>query len=424
MLIFLYVPLVVLVVFAFNNATIPSLPWSGFTTKWFHDAFANADLTGALKRSAWLALLNGLAATLLGVFAAIAVTGRKLFLRSVWTMLILLPLVVPYIVLAIGMVIVLHQLGYQASLTAVLAGHIVISLPYSVLVIVPRLRTLDEAITEAARDLGADVVRAFTLVTLPLLLPALISSTLIAFTISFDEFAIASFLAPPGSPTYPVFLYSGTRTPQLEPQVIAIGALVVVFSLVLVTGSEVIRRVLERRLATGCSAARAESPGDPGLVRIEPWPLGVGEAHGAVVGAPVPAGVKRRYRHHLAGLRRVDETAAADVDADVAEAREEHQVAGPKRGPAHVPAHLPLGVARMGKPDAELGVHPAGETRAIEAGRGGSSPRVRHAALAQGQLHGPVADRRRVHRLHMAGRPHCLCLRPCGCRQQHDGRDN
>jgi spermidine/putrescine transport system permease protein len=251
MLIFLYVPLVVLVVFAFNNATIPSLPWSGFTTKWFHDAFANADLTGALKRSAWLALLNGLAATLLGVFAAIAVTGRKLFLRSVWTMLILLPLVVPYIVLAIGMVIVLHQLGYQASLTAVLAGHIVISLPYSVLVIVPRLRTLDEAITEAARDLGADVVRAFTLVTLPLLLPALISSTLIAFTISFDEFAIASFLAPPGSPTYPVFLYSGTRTPQLEPQVIAIGALVVVFSLVLVTGSEVIRRVLERRLATG-----------------------------------------------------------------------------------------------------------------------------------------------------------------------------
>jgi spermidine/putrescine transport system permease protein len=250
MVVFLYVPLVVLVIFAFNNAYIPALPFSGFTTKWFHAAFSNTDLTGALKRSAWIALLNGAAASLLGVAAAIAITGRRLFLRSVWTTLLLLPLVVPYIVLAIGMVIVIHQLGYQASLTAVLAGHIVISLPYSILVIVPRLRTLDESIVEAARDLGADNMRAFLLVTLPLIVPALISSALICFTISFDEFAIASFLAPPGSPTYPVFLYSGTRTPALEPQVIALGAIVVTFSIVLVVAGDVSRRMLERRLAT------------------------------------------------------------------------------------------------------------------------------------------------------------------------------
>jgi spermidine/putrescine transport system permease protein len=249
MVVFLYVPLVVLVIFAFNNAYIPALPFSGFTTKWFHAAFSNTDLTGALKRSAWLALLNGVAASLLGVAAALAITGRRLFLRSVWTTLLLLPLVVPYIVLAIGMVIVIHQLGYQASLTAVLAGHIVISLPYSILVIVPRLRTLDESIVEAARDLGADNLRAFLLVTLPLIVPALISSVLICFTISFDEFAIASFLAPPDSPTYPVFLYSGTRTPALEPQVIALGAIVVTFSIVLVVGADVSRRMLERRLA-------------------------------------------------------------------------------------------------------------------------------------------------------------------------------
>ena len=250
MVIFLYVPLVVLVVFAFNDAYIPSLPFSGFTTKWFSAAFDNIDLTGALKRSAWLALVNGLAATFLGVFAALALTGRKLYLRSVWTTLLLLPLVVPYIVLAIGMVIVLHQLGYQASLTAVLAGHVVISLPYAILVIVPRLRTLDDSIVEAARDLGADQARAFTHVTLPLLTPALVASVLICFTISFDEFAIASFLAPPATPTYPVFLYSGTRTPALQPQVIALGAIVIVFSLLLVGVAELLRRVLERRLAT------------------------------------------------------------------------------------------------------------------------------------------------------------------------------
>jgi spermidine/putrescine transport system permease protein len=250
MVVFLYVPLVVLVVFAFNDALIPALPLSGFTTKWFHAAFQNTDLTGALKRSAWLALLNGVAASLLGLFAALAVTGRRLFLRSVWTTLLLLPLVVPYIVLAIGMLIVLHELGYQASLAAVLAGHIVISIPYSLLVIVPRLRTLDAAIVEAARDLGADTLRAFILVTLPLIVPALISSALICFTISFDEFAIASFLAPPNSPTYPVFLYSGTRTPALQPQVIALGAIVVTFSILLVVVADVSRRMLERRLAS------------------------------------------------------------------------------------------------------------------------------------------------------------------------------
>jgi spermidine/putrescine transport system permease protein len=105
-------------------------------------------------------------------------------------------------------------------------------------------------IVEAARDLGADTLRAFGLITLPLLVPALLSSLLITFTISFDEFAIASFLAPAGSPTYPVFLYSGTRTPQLLPQVVAIGAVVVAFSIVIVVTAEVGRRFLERRLAT------------------------------------------------------------------------------------------------------------------------------------------------------------------------------
>jgi spermidine/putrescine transport system permease protein len=146
------------------------------------------------------------------------------------------------------MVVLLHQLGIATSLLAVLAGHVVISLPYSVLVILPRLRTLDASITEAACDLGAPELRAFWFVTLPLLAPALFSSFLIAFTISFDEFAIASFLAPPGSPTYPVVLYSSSRTPALLPEVIAIGSIVIVLSLALVVLAEVARRWAERRI--------------------------------------------------------------------------------------------------------------------------------------------------------------------------------
>ena len=113
--------------------------------------------------------------------------------------------------------------------------------------ILPRLRTLDPSISEAALDLGASELRAFWFVTLPLMAPALFSSFLIAFTISFDEFAIASFLAPPGSPTYPVVLYSSSRTPALLPEVIAIGSIVIVLSLALVVLAEVARRTAERR---------------------------------------------------------------------------------------------------------------------------------------------------------------------------------
>ncbi len=116
------------------------------------------------------------------------------------------------------------------------------------LVILPRLRLLDKSITEAARDLGASELTSFRLITLPLLVPALVSSFIIAATISFDEFAIASFIAPPGSPTFPVFVYTGARTPALQPEVIAIGSLVVVVSLIFVVLAEIIRRYWEGRL--------------------------------------------------------------------------------------------------------------------------------------------------------------------------------
>jgi spermidine/putrescine transport system permease protein len=246
--VFLYAPLAVLVVFAFNSGTIPSLPIKGFSTKWFSLAFSDTTLTGALGRSALIGAVNGLAATLLGTMAAVSLARRHLPLRGVVVTLLLLPLVVPYIVLAVGLVVLLHQFGATTSLAAVLAGHVVISLPYSALVILPRLRTLDESIVEAASDLGASELKAFLLVTLPLLAPALFSSFLIAFTISFDEFAIAYFLAPPGTPTYPVLLYSSSRTPALLPEVIALGSVVIALSIVIIVLAEVVRRWAERRI--------------------------------------------------------------------------------------------------------------------------------------------------------------------------------
>lgn len=248
LVLFLYAPLVVLLIFAFNNGNIPALPIKSFSTKWFGRAFADTPLIQALLRSALIAVINGLAATLLGTMAAVSLARKKLPLRGVMMTLILLPLVVPYIVLAVGLVVLLHEFGITTSLAAVLAGHVVISLPYSVLVILPRLRTLDSSIVEAASDLGASELKAFALVTLPLLAPAMLSSFLIAFTVSFDEFAIASFLAPAGSPTYPVYLYAGARTPALLPEVIAVGSIVIAISIAVIIAADFARRWAERRI--------------------------------------------------------------------------------------------------------------------------------------------------------------------------------
>jgi len=245
---FLFAPLVVLVIFSVNNSMTPTLPLSGFTTKWFHQAFANTELTGAVVRSAEIALTTAVFATALGVMASIglmALRGRALALAIA---ALLLPLVVPYISLAVGLLILLQTLGAGPSLAAVVLGHAVITLPFAILVVLPRLRSLDPAMNEAALDLGASSLAAFRLITLPLIVPALVSSGIICFVTSFDEFAIASFLVPAGQPTYPIFLYSSARTPALLPDVIAVGAIVIVASVLLVAAAEGGRRWAERRL--------------------------------------------------------------------------------------------------------------------------------------------------------------------------------
>jgi spermidine/putrescine transport system permease protein len=245
---FLFAPLVAIVVFAFNRSPIPTLPITAFSTVWFNQAFTDTHLGGALLRSFEIGAATGLFATALGIMASLGLSARRLRLRAIVVAVILLPLVVPYISLAVGLLIVLNELSIPITLWAVFMGHVVIALPFAVLVVFPRLRSLDPSMVEAARDLGAGEITAFNLVTLPLLVPSLLSSFLICFITSFDEFAIASFLAPPGEPTYPVFLYAGSRTPGLLPELIAIGSLIIVGSIVLVVIAEGGRRWVERRL--------------------------------------------------------------------------------------------------------------------------------------------------------------------------------
>ena len=247
-IVFLFAPLVVVVIFAFNQSPSPTLPIVAFSTHWFQQAFSDTELTGALVRSVEIGAATGLFATALGITASLGLSARRLRLRAVIVAVLLLPLVVPYISLAVGLLILLNELGLQISLWGVFLGHVVIALPFSILVVLPRLRSMDPALVEAARDLGSGEIAAFNLVTLPLLTPSLVSSFLICFITSFDEFAIASFLAPSGLPTFPVFLYAGSRTPGLLPELIAIGSIIIVASLVIIVLAEGGRRWAELRL--------------------------------------------------------------------------------------------------------------------------------------------------------------------------------
>ena len=180
--------------FSFNDSQLPSFPLSGFTLHWYHQFLVNADLRSALETSAIVAAISSVGAVLLGVLASIALVRRRFRLKAPVSALLLSPLVIPYVVFGISLLLFFHAAGIPRSILTVVIGHIVISLPYTILVLMPRLQQIDVSLEEAAYDLGASRLRTFRSVTLPLLLPAVVSAYLIAFTTSFDEYAVASFV--------------------------------------------------------------------------------------------------------------------------------------------------------------------------------------------------------------------------------------
>jgi spermidine/putrescine transport system permease protein len=246
-LVFLYAPIAILLVFSFNNAALPAFPLSGFTLRWYHDFLHNGELQAALKTSAMVAVLSSVIAVALGILASIGLTRSRFRGRGAATTLLLIPLVIPLVVLGISLLLLFHVLGIQLSILTIAIGHVVITIPYTILVLMPRLEQIDRSLGEAAYDLGAGPVTTFRRVTLPLILPAVVSAFLIAFTTSFDEYAVASFLAGTRQ-TFPIYLYSALRFPSQLPQVIAVAVVVLCASLVVIVAAELWRRRAEARL--------------------------------------------------------------------------------------------------------------------------------------------------------------------------------
>jgi spermidine/putrescine transport system permease protein len=241
LLAFLYAPIVVLVVFSFNANDTVSFPWEGLTFRWYRTFLANPTLLRAVATSLHVAAMTSAVTVALGVPAAIALARYRFGGKAAVRGLLLAPLVIPLVVFAISLQILGRTIEIEASRYTVLVGHVVISLPFALLVLVPRLERIGRHLEEASGDLGAGPFQTFVRVTLPLLMPAVVSSAVIAFTISFDEVVIASFIAGPDT-TLPLYLFSQLRTPRALPQIVAVAVVVLVASTAAVLATEVFRR--------------------------------------------------------------------------------------------------------------------------------------------------------------------------------------
>lgn len=258
LVLFLYAPIAVLLVFSFNDSLLVSLPLSGFTTRWYRALLENQELITSLETSLLVAAVSSAIAVGLGVFAAFALVRHDFKMKGASSALLLSPLVIPYVVFGIALLILFSALDdfliprfgiyFGFGIHTIVIGHVVVSIPYTLLTIMPRLEKLGVTVEEAARDLGASAWSTFRRVTLPLLTPAVVSAYLIAFTLSFDEYAIASFLAGT-QPTWPVYLFAQLRVPSLLPQLVAVSSIVLIASVLLVGAAEVGRRVAEHRYA-------------------------------------------------------------------------------------------------------------------------------------------------------------------------------
>ena len=251
--IFLYAPLLLLVMFSFNDADVPSFPLSGFTTDAYEQFASNDQLKASVVTSIKVSAIASFVSVVLGLLAAIALVRRRFLGKAVVVALLLSPLVIPYIVFAIALLILFSQLDrlpgivFPLSIWTLVIGHVVILLPAVILILVPRLERIDVRLEEAAQDLGAGWVRTFRSITLPLIWPALLSAFLIAFVFSFDEIVLASFVAGDAT-TFPLYLFSQLRFPTLLPQVIAVAVIVFAVSMLVIVLTEVGRHVVERRL--------------------------------------------------------------------------------------------------------------------------------------------------------------------------------
>ena len=244
-LVFLYAPSLLLPIFSFNKSQIIAFPLTGFSFQWFETLLYQDSLHQALKNSLIVAISSCILATILGTLASRATTRYDFKGKQVTLTFILAPLILPEIIVGVSLLIVLIQLGITLNVWSVILGHTLLLTPFSIIIMNSAFNNLDISLEEASMDLGENQFGTFYRVILPLVLPGIIASLLIGFTLSLDEFIIAFFLTGTDT-TLPVYIWSQFRFPKKLPTTMALGTILLIVSLILLSLSEYFRRRTSR----------------------------------------------------------------------------------------------------------------------------------------------------------------------------------
>ena len=243
--IFMYAPIVVVIVFSFNAAKYGG-PWRGFTTDWYATLLHSPDKIAATKNTLILAFVSTSIATALGTGLGYGLSrywfpGKKLF-----TLLMYIPVMIPDIVMAVAMLAFFNILSQAIAtlnmgMTTMIIAHVTFQIPFVAIVVRSRLVGMDPAIEEAAHDLGADTWRTFWHVTFPLMLPGVLAGAMLAFTLSLDDFVVSFFTTGPGATTLPILIYSSVKR-GITPDINALSTLIVLASVIGTIGVTLLQR--------------------------------------------------------------------------------------------------------------------------------------------------------------------------------------
>jgi len=223
---FLYLPIVILILFSFNESKLVTV-WGGFSLKWYGEMLRNEGLINAAWVTLKVAVLSSTVATVLGTMAGIVMArfgtfrGRTLFSGMVYA-----PLVMPEVITGLSLLLLFVAVSFSRGFWTVTIAHVTFSLCYVAVVVQSRLIGFDRSVEEAAMDLGCPPGRTFFAITLPIIMPAIVSGWLLAFTLSLDDLVIASFTTGPGATTLPMKIYSQVRL-GVTPEINAVSTILV-----------------------------------------------------------------------------------------------------------------------------------------------------------------------------------------------------
>ena len=249
---FLYLPILLLIVYSFNSSRLATV-WAGFSTKWYGELLRDRQMLDAAWVSLRVAFWTATASMVIGTMAAIVMTRLRRFPgKTLFGALITAPLVMPEVIIGLSILLMLVSMGgilgiAPKGVMAIWVAHVTFTISFVTVVVSSRLQELDRSLEEAAMDLGANRLKVFFLITLPIIAPALVSGWLLAFTLSLDDVVIASFVAGPSSTTLPMKVFSSVRL-GLSPKINALATIMVLaVSLAALIGWLIMSRSEKRR---------------------------------------------------------------------------------------------------------------------------------------------------------------------------------